>query len=313
MTLTIAVHGLHKSYGDVHAVNGASFEVQQGEFFGILGPNGAGKTTTLEILEGLRQADSGEVTVLGVPPWPRNPALLPRIGVQLQATSFFERLTAREQINTFASLYGVGPRRADEMLELVGLSDKADTRTEKLSGGQAQRLSIACALVHGPDLVFLDEPTSGLDPQARRNLWDLLRDINGQGHTVVLTTHYLDEAEILCDRVAIMDHGKILELGPPATLVRRLDAPTRISVESGLISLDDARALVDGATVDGAVADGTDGVEVVDDGVSLTIATRTPAPVLAALADRNAMRGLSVRGATLEDVFLNLTGREFRE
>jgi len=299
MTLTISVNGLHKSYGDVHAVDGATFDVDHGEFFGILGPNGAGKTTTLEILEGLREADSGDVTVLGRPPWPRNQALLPRIGVQLQATSFFERLTAREQINTFASLYGVGARRSDEMLELVGLSDKADTRTEKLSGGQAQRLSIACALVHGPDLVFLDEPTSGLDPQARRNLWDLLRDINGQGHTVVLTTHYLDEAEILCDRVAIMDHGRILQQGPPATLVRGLDAPTRISVESGQITVAEAQSIVDDA-------------EVEDDGVSLTIATRTPAQVLSTLADRNAMRGLAVRGATLEDVFLNLTGREFR-
>jgi len=299
MTLTISVNGLHKSYGDVHAVDGATFDVDHGEFFGILGPNGAGKTTTLEILEGLREADSGDVTVLGRPPWPRNQALLPRIGVQLQATSFFERLTAREQINTFASLYGVGAKRSDEMLELVGLSDKADTRTEKLSGGQAQRLSIACALVHGPDLVFLDEPTSGLDPQARRNLWDLLRDINGQGHTVVLTTHYLDEAEILCDRVAIMDHGRILQQGPPATLVRGLDAPTRISVESGQITVAEAQSIVDDA-------------EVEDDGVSLTIATRTPAQVLSTLADRNAMRGLAVRGATLEDVFLNLTGREFR-
>jgi ABC-2 type transport system ATP-binding protein len=301
MTLTIAVDRLHKRYGDVHAVDGASFEVEQGEFFGILGPNGAGKTTTLEVLEGLRQADSGVVTVLGSTPWPRKPELLQRIGVQLQASSFFERLKTREQIRAFASLYGVGGKRADEMLELVGLSDKADTRTDKLSGGQAQRLSIACALVHGPDLVFLDEPTSGLDPQARRNLWDLLRDINGQGHTVVLTTHYLDEAEILCDRVAIMDHGKILELGPPATLVRGLDAPARISIESGLLSEAEARSLADGAA------------EVADDGVSLTIATRTPSVVLAALAERNAMRGLSVRGATLEDVFLNLTGREFRE
>ncbi len=301
MTLAIAVTGLHKSYGQVHAVDGATFEVQQGEFFGILGPNGAGKTTTLEILEGLREADSGEVSVLGQAPWPRKPELMQRIGVQLQASSFFERLTAREQIRMFASLYGVGASRADELLNLVGLTDKAQTRTEKLSGGQAQRLSIACALVHRPDLVFLDEPTSGLDPQARRNLWDLLRDINAQGHTVVLTTHHLDEAEILCDRVAIMDHGRILAQGPPATLVRGLEAPTRISIESGTVSEVEAQALAD------------PDLEVTDDGVSLTIATRKPATVLAALAERHALRGLAVRGATLEDVFLNLTGREFRE
>jgi len=303
MAATISVTDLRKRYGEVHAVDGVSFEVELGEFFAILGPNGAGKTTALEIIEGLREADAGEVRVFGESPWPRKPALLPRIGVQLQASSFFDRLTAREQIRTFASLYGVPSKRADEMLDVVGLTDKADTRTEKLSGGQAQRLSIACALVHGPDLVFLDEPTSGLDPQARRNLWDVLRDINEQGRTVVLTTHYLDEAETLCDRVAIMDHGRILQIGPPATLVRDLDAATRISVESGTVDLAEARREFGGDT----------GVEVTDDGVSLVIATRSPAPVLASLAERNALHGLSVRGATLEDVFLNLTGREFRE
>jgi ABC-2 type transport system ATP-binding protein len=299
MSSTIEVKELRKAYGDVKAIDGVSFAVESGEFFGILGPNGAGKTTTLEIIEGLREADSGEVRMFDSSPWPRNPAILPRIGVQLQASSFFERLTTREQIRTFASLYGIGPAKADEMLETVGLSEKADTRTEKLSGGQMQRLSIACALVHDPEMVFLDEPTAALDPQARRNLWDLLRAINVQGRTIMLTTHYMDEAETLCDRVAIMDHGKILQLGPPAELVRGLDAPTRISIESGAVPVDEAQALANGADID-------------DDGVSLTIVTRTPAPVLAALAERNALRGLSVRGATLEDVFLNLTGREYR-
>ncbi|MEV0270289.1 ABC transporter ATP-binding protein [Hamadaea sp. NPDC050747] len=298
-TPTIEVSDLRKAYGEVKAVDGVSFEVRSGEFFGILGPNGAGKTTTLEMIEGLREPDSGRIAVLGESPWPRNPKLLPRIGVQLQASAFFERLTAREQIRTFASLYGVSAKQADEWLAIVGLEDMGDLRHEKLSGGQQQRLSIACALAHGPDVVFLDEPTSGLDPQARRNLWDVLRDINQQGRTVVLTTHYLDEAESLCDRVAIMDHGQILQSGPPAVLVRELDAPTRIAIESGTISLVDAQALANGADLD-------------DDGVSLTFATRQPAPILAALAERDALRGLSVRGATLEDVFLNLTGREYR-
>ena len=245
---TITVNDIHKSYGSTRALDGISFDVSEGEFFGMLGPNGAGKTTALEVIEGLRRPDKGEVRLFGSSPWPRNPSLLPRIGVQLQASSFFERLTAREQIRTWASLYGVPASRADAMLETVGLDDKADTRTEKLSGGQAQRLSIACALVHGPELVFLDEPTSGLDPQARRNLWDLLRDINGQGRTVVLTTHYLDEAEILCDRVAIMDSGKILQIGPPASLVRGLDAATRISVESGSIAVSGRPACCSTAT-----------------------------------------------------------------
>jgi ABC-2 type transport system ATP-binding protein len=298
---TISVRDLRKSYGDMRAVDGVTFEVDRGEFFGILGPNGAGKTTTLEIIEGLRRPDGGEVSVLGLTPWPRNPALLPRMGVQLQASSFFEHLTAREQLRTFAALYRIPAERADAMLEVVGLTDMAATRTEKLSGGQAQRLSIACALVHGPDVLFLDEPTGALDPQARRNLWDLLRAISAEGHTVVLTTHHMDEAETLCERVAIMDHGKILKIGSPAALVRELDQPVRISIEAGQLSLDEARALVPDA-----------GAMVVDDGVSLTIVTSEPATILAALADRRALAGLQVRGGTLEDVFLHLTGREYR-
>jgi ABC-2 type transport system ATP-binding protein len=304
VSVTISVRDLRKTYGSLAAVDGITFDVQPGEFFAILGPNGAGKTTTLEILEGLRKPDGGRVTVLGQPPWPRNPALLPRIGVQLQASSFFERLTAREQIRTFASLYGVGTQRADEMLGIVGLTEQADVRAEKLSGGQGQRLSIACALVHDPELVFLDEPTGALDPQARRNLWDLLRQINSDGRTVVLTTHHMDEAETLCDRVAIMDHGKILEAGPPATLVRGLDSPVRISVESGWLDTGQASAL--------ATEAGGSAADVGDDGVSLTIATRRPSAVLAGLADRGALAGLRVQGATLEDVFLQLTGREYR-
>ncbi|WP_346655816.1 ABC transporter ATP-binding protein [Streptomyces sp. RFCAC02] len=217
----IAVEGLRKRYGDVQAVDGVTFEVGRGEFYGILGPNGAGKTTTLEIVEGLREPDEGTARLLGEPSWPRNPALLRRIGVQLQASAFFDKLTAREQIHTFAALYGVTPERADAMLASVGLTEKRDVRDDKLSGGQAQRLSIACALVHDPELVFLDEPTTGLDPQARRNLWDLLRGINSAGRTVVLTTHYLDEAQILCDRVAIMDAGRVLTVGRPADLIEQ--------------------------------------------------------------------------------------------
>jgi ABC-2 type transport system ATP-binding protein len=300
---TISVRGLKKSYGDLRAVDEVTFEVGRGEFFGILGPNGAGKTTTLEIIEGLRRPDAGQVSILGLEPWPRNPALLPRMGVQLQASSFFEHLTAREQLGTFAALYGVPAARADELLELVGLADKAATRTEKLSGGQAQRLSIACALVHGPEVLFLDEPTGALDPQARRNLWDLLREISATGRTVVLTTQHMDEAEALCERVAIMDHGRILRTGAPAALVRELDQPVRISIESGQLSLGEARFLAQRASA--ATVD--------DDGSSLTIVTSEPAAVLAALASRQALTGLRAQGGTLEDVFLHLTGREYRE
>ncbi len=299
MPEAIVVKELCKRYGDTRAVDGVSLDVETGEFFGILGPNGAGKTTTLEIMEGLRRPDSGEVTVLGLAPHPRNPALLRRIGVQMQVSSFFERLTAREQIRTFAALYRVRRQTADDMLEALGLADKAGTRIEHLSGGQVQRLSIACALVHGPDLLFLDEPTAGLDPQARRNLWDVLCDINAQGRTVVLTTHYMEEAETLCDRVSIMDGGRILHCGPPASLIREHDAPTRIAVQADGLALDEARLLFPAA-------------EVTADGGELVISTRDPSAVLSVLARRGALRGLAVRSATLEDVFLALTGREYR-
>src|SRR5687767_3109912 len=295
----VVVADIRKNYGELKAVDGVSFTVAEGEFFGILGPNGAGKTTTLEIIEGLRKPDSGEVRLLGESPWPRNVKLLPRIGVQLQATSFFDKLTAKEQLQTFGSLYGVSHGTAADMLELVGLADKANEQENKLSGGQRQRLSIACALVHDPDIVFLDEPTAALDPQARRNLWDVLRAIQERGKTIVYTTHYLDEAEILCDRVAIMDEGRILALDAPATLVRGLDAPTHVVLQKGLLTREAARGIT--------------GVEdAQEDEVSLTISTRKPAPVLSALADRGTLDGLQVRTATLEDVFLDLTGREYR-
>ena len=273
----IEVAGLSKAYGDLRAVDDVSFEIAEGEFVGILGPNGAGKTTLLEMVEGLRKPDAGGARVLGLPVWPRNSALLPRIGVQLQASSCGDRLSAREQIPTFAALYGTSAAHADEWLERVGLGEKADARVEDLSGGQAQRLSIACALVHDPEVVFLDEPTAALDPQARRNLWDLLSGLNDSGRTVVLTTHYMDEAEVLADRVAIMDHGRILQFDTPAALIRRLDAPTRITT-----------------------------------GDEETITTREPAAVLARLAEEGRLDGVRVQTGTLEDVFLDLTGREYR-
>ena len=290
---------LVKTYGDLRAVDGVSLEVAEGEFVGILGPNGAGKTTLLEMVEGLRRPDSGTARVLGEEVWPRNPGLLPRIGVQLQASSFFERLTTREQIRTFAALYDVPVANADEWLEQVGLIDKADTRVEDLSGGQAQRLSIACALVHDPEVLFLDEPTAALDPQARRNLWDLLSGLNESGRTVVLTTHYMDEAEALCDRVAIMDQGRILEVGSPAALVRGLGASTRITVAPGTLGIDDAREI-----------SGVDEASESVDGVVLT--TRSPAQVVARLAEQDQLDGVRVQTGTLEDVFLALTGREYR-
>ena len=295
----IEVRGLRKSYGPIDAVDGVDLTVPTGAFVGILGPNGAGKTTLLEIVEGLRRPDSGDVSVLGARPWGRTAALARRIGVQFQASAFFERLTAREQIRTFAALYDLGDQPADAWLEQVGLTEVAGSRTEDLSGGQKQRLAIACALVHEPELVFLDEPTAALDPQSRRNLWDLLRSLHRSGRTVVLTTHHLDEAESLCDRVAIMDHGRILVDDTPAALVRGLDAPVRITVAPGRL-----------AEADTATLPGVERAERAEEGLVLT--TRAPSDLLRSLSDLDALEGLRVRGATLEDVFLQLTGREYR-
>ncbi|MCB0977869.1 MAG: ABC transporter ATP-binding protein [Acidimicrobiales bacterium] len=299
MPPVIEVKDLVKSYGELRAVDGITFSVESGEFFGILGPNGAGKTTTLEMIEGLREPDAGEVRLLGAPPWPRDIDLCRRIGVQLQSSAFFEKLTAREQLRTFADLYGSPHSRVDELLDEVGLADKGDESTDDLSGGQKQRLSIACTLVNDPEVVFLDEPTAALDPQARRNLWDLLGRLNDRGRTVVLTTHSMEEAEALCDRVAIVDRGKLLAIDSPTNLVRELDAPVRIALVRGSVTEDRARSVV-----------GVESVQV--DGDSIVLVTRDPAPVLTELARLDALEGLQVRGGTLEDVFLNLTGREYR-
>ncbi|MEZ5409542.1 MAG: ABC transporter ATP-binding protein [Acidimicrobiales bacterium] len=297
---TVEVIDLHKRYGDVRAVDGVSFHVAPGEIFGLLGPNGAGKTTVLEIIEGLRQPDSGQARLLDQPVWPRNQALLPRIGVQLQASAFFDRLTAREQLETFASLYGAPRRRVDEALADVGLTDSARVRVEKLSGGQAQRLALACAFVHDPDIVFLDEPSAGLDPQSRQQLWHVIRALAAGGRTVVMSTHYMEEAEALCDRVAIMDAGQVLALDAPARLVRHLDVPVLVSVPAECMTADSARRL-----------DGAERVE--GDGATTTIATRQRARVLHQLDQRHLLDVAEVTGASLEDVFLSLTGRRYHD
>jgi ABC-2 type transport system ATP-binding protein len=289
MDAAISVDGLTKRYGDHTAVDGVSFRVEQGESFGILGPNGAGKTTTLEMIEGLRKPDGGEITLLGQPVWPDPRRIQPRIGVQLQSTSLFDMLTARELLELFARFYlrTDAAERARIALALVGLESKAGDYARRLSGGQQQRLAIALALVHDPEVVFLDEPTTGLDPQARHNLWDVIRSINAdQGKTVVLTTHYLEEAEQLCDRVAIMDQSKIVALDTPAGLIAALDADARVSYTDRAgehtVYAKDAQATV---------------LEVLERG----------------RADGDAVRNLSVKGADLEDVFMQLTGREYRE
>ena len=221
MSGVVAVEKLRKSYGDIEAVKGISFEVAKGEIFGLLGPNGAGKTTTVEILEGLRRADSGTATVAGIDVTRDPQAVKERIGVQLQASAFPLHLTSAEIVELFAICYD---RAVDvnALLREVDLADRAEQLNDTLSGGQRQRLSIATALVNEPSVLFLDEPTTGLDPQARRHLWDLVRKIRDRGTTVLLTTHYMDEAEVLCDRVAIMDAGRILSLDTPRALIGQL-------------------------------------------------------------------------------------------
>lgn len=217
----VEVTNLKKTYGDVEAVRGVSFSVVKGEIFGILGPNGAGKTTTLEMIEALRDIDGGHVSINGIDVAKHPNDIKQIIGVQRQSSAFFDRVKLTEQLVMFGSFYGV---KVDPMklLEEVQLTDKANSYVERLSGGQRQRFSIATALVHTPKVLFLDEPTTGLDPQARRNLWELVQDIKKKGITVVLTTHYMDEAEILCDRVAVMDNGQIVALDTPKKLVSNL-------------------------------------------------------------------------------------------
>jgi ABC-2 type transport system ATP-binding protein len=221
MTPIVQVADLRKRYGDIEAVRGITFDVEQGDVFALLGPNGAGKTTTVEILEGLREADGGSAVVAGVDVRKDPSGVKERIGVQLQQSAFPENFLAQEIVELFALFYG---RRVDArgLLRSVGLEDRARQKQEKLSGGQRQRLSIAVAMVNEPQVLFLDEPTTGLDPQARRNLWDLVRAIRERGTTVFLTTHYLEEAEVLCDRVAIMDAGQVIAIDSPRALIASL-------------------------------------------------------------------------------------------
>jgi ABC-2 type transport system ATP-binding protein len=302
----IEVDGLEKRYGEVHAVAGVSFVVARGETFGILGPNGAGKTTTLEMVEGLTRPDSGSIEILGQPVWPNPTRVQGSIGVQLQKNALFENLTAAELLDLFARFYGVPLEgRAPRLLAIVGLEEKADSQARQLSGGQQQRLAIALALVHDPEIVFLDEPTTGLDPQARRNLWEVIRAVAAENRTVVLTTHYLDEAETLCDRVAIMDGGRIIALDSPQALIASLHGRSRVVFEGDGLH-DDALAELEGVQ----------GVSSADGLHELTsIEPQRTLLGLVALAERRGveMRGLSVRQPTLEDVFLEATGTAFRE
>ncbi|MBI2760207.1 MAG: ABC transporter ATP-binding protein [Chloroflexi bacterium] len=300
----IEVTDLKKRYGQVQAVDGISFSVSRGEVFGMLGPNGAGKTTTVEIVEGLRRPDSGHVAVLGYDVSRQPRAVKERIGVQLQTPTLLPRLTAYEILELFGSFFP-NPRPPGDLITLLGLEEVRDRRAGTLSGGQAQRLSIGLALVNDPAIVFLDEPTTGLDPQARVNLWELVEAISAGGATVLLTTHYMEEAERLCDRVAIVDHGRIVALDAPRGLIDANFSETAIIFRMPGPPREDLERL-----------SGVREAQIDEDEVTLYSAD-VPA-TMAALLDlargrEHALQNLYVRGATLEDVFLKLTGRRLRE
>ena len=305
MPAAIELVDVRKRFGDVEAVRGVSLTVAQGEVFGIVGPNGAGKTTTLEMIEGLRPPDAGEIRVLGDDVWPHPDRIQRHIGVQLQNSAFFDFLSTQELLELFARFYGpVSRERVASVLETVGLEGKAGARVNELSGGQQQRVAIALALVHEPEVVFLDEPTTGLDPQARRMLWDVIRAIEAEGRTVILTTHYMEEAEQLCDRVAIMDEGRVVALDTPRELVHGLGSGGRIGFEGGL----DPTVLARLPGVREAHAhDG--GWDLATGSISATL------PALLSLAERQhaEIGWLTVKRRSLEDVFLALTGKEYRE
>jgi ABC-2 type transport system ATP-binding protein len=301
----ISCIALRKHYSDVKAVDGLDLEVLRGECFGLLGPNGAGKTTTIEILEGLNKPDGGDVRILGLT-WKDNEReLRERIGVSLQETQLSEKITVRETVRLFRSFYRNGPD-PDDLLRDLSLDEKANARVGKLSGGQKQRLAVACALVGEPDILFLDEPTTGLDPQSRLQLWEVVRRFRERGGTVLLTTHYMEEAERLCDRVAIVDHGKRIALGTPPELIARLEAKNVIEFTSTpLLEESDVCALIDclGVTRRG------DRWQLRVDSLAVAV------PALLSAIDTKGARldSLSTHAATLEDLFVALTGRELRD
>jgi ABC-2 type transport system ATP-binding protein len=303
----LRVYRLRKTYKDVVAVDGLDLEVRPGECFGLLGPNGAGKTTTIEICEGLTAADSGEVEVLGLD-WAGHAAeLRQRLGIQLQETQLSEKLTVRETLNLFRSFFRQGPETG-EVLALVQLEEKGNARVGNLSGGQKQRLALACALVGDPHLLFLDEPTTGLDPQARRQVWDLIERFRLSGRTTLLTTHYMDEAEKLCDRVAIMDHGKVIAQGTPRELISSIGVEHLVEFSSG-----------NGAQADVNLLKHLEGVRAVEseDGrvcLQVTELHRAVPALLDELTRQQVpLAELRTHSPTLEDVFVALTGRRLRD
>jgi ABC-2 type transport system ATP-binding protein len=306
-SFALILHDLRKSFGDVIAVNGLNLEVKRGECFGLLGPNGAGKTTTIEICEGLTSPDSGTVQMLGLS-WSENAdELRQRIGIQLQETQFPEKLTVEETISLFRSFFrrGIG---VEDSIRMTQLEEKQKSRVGGLSGGQKQRLAMACALVGDPELLFLDEPTTGLDPQARRNLWDLVDQLRVAGRTIILTTHYMDEAERLCDRVAVMDHGRVIALGTPGELIASVGGEQIVEFAIGA-----------GASLNTSTLTEIPGVQSHRlDGMLHQLSVSELHSAVPRIFESLAAQGLDLtefrtHSATLEDVFVSLTGRNLRD
>jgi ABC-2 type transport system ATP-binding protein len=307
----IVADKLRKTYGETKAVDGISLVVRQGEIFGMLGPNGAGKSTTIEMIEGLRTPDSGSVKLMGLSQ-PRDSVAIKRlIGIQLQTTALYPRLTVTEILDLFHQFYqGRRTLSTAELIRLMDLEEKQNTRSKELSGGQKQRLSVALALVNDPDIVFLDEPTTGLDPQARRQLWDVVLGLQNQGKTILLTTHYMEEAEKLCDRVSIVDHGHIIETGSPSDLIHRYFSDIAIEFRdpnhADLASFQSVPGVTHMTSED-------DRITVYSADVPKTMAALLERETGSGDGSGGALGDLSVRSATLEDVFLKLTGRALRD
>ena len=306
---SVVVRDLHKTYGTVEAVRGLSFEVAPGQCFGLLGPNGAGKTTTIEILEGLLAPTSGEVVVLGRRWGQDDQAIRERMGVCLQQTVLSEKLQVDETVDLFRRFYRIG-RAPESVIQEVELTEKAHARVWTLSGGQKQRLAVACALVGDPELLFLDEPTTGLDPQSRRQVWDIVNAFKAGGRTVLLTTHYMDEAEKLCDRVAIVDHGRIIAEGSPMHLMTSLGGEHVVEIAVR----EDGQGALPAAAMEGLP--GVRAAHAEAGRIVLTVAephVAVPAILEKVRAGGWELSGLSTRHASLEDVFVSLTGRHLRD
>lgn len=303
----IRVRHISKRYRDTVAVDDVSLDVREGEVFGLLGPNGAGKTTTMEMVEGLRPPDTGEIVIDGLDVVRERQRVKKVIGIQLQATALFERLTVREMLRLYASFYGE-TQPTQDILSRFHLEEKAEDWVKHLSGGQKQRLAIGLAVIHDPKVLFLDEPTTGLDPQARRGLWDIIHTLQQSGKTIVLSTHYMEEAEALCDRIAIMDAGKVIALDTPSGLIRRLDSDSVVEfvVPDGL-DVSRFQSLA-----------GVKRVKKVDNGKGVQLLTDALQQTLKELIDLSEhgtfkINGLRTRTATLEDVFLHLTGKRLKD